>query len=149
MNAYQNPYYQYQLPQQNMIQQPVQNQPLQIQNGGFISVRSIDEARNYPVAPGNSVTFKIEGQLFVCEKTLGFSQFEAPVFDIYKLVKVDGSEVEPTTPPSPEYALKSEFDELYKTIKDLQDQIEILKEPPKTAVKVGRKRKEDSEDDAE
>ena len=36
----------------------VNNSTQQIQNGGFINVRSELEARNYPVAPGNSVTFK-------------------------------------------------------------------------------------------
>ena len=145
---YQNPYYQYQMPLQNMVQQPVQNQQPQIQNGGFISVRSIDEARNYPVAPGNAVTFKIEGQPFVAEKTLGYSQFESPIFKIFKLVETDGSDViTPTTAPSsPEYILKSEFE---SCIAELQAQIEALKEPPKTVTKVGRKRKEDLEDDAE
>lgn len=145
---YQNPYYQYQMPLQNMVQQPVQNQQPQIQNGGFISVRSIDEARNYPVAPGNCITFKIDSQPYVCEKILGLSQFEAPTFKTYKLIETDGSEVVATTPSS-DYVLKSELDDLYKKLKDIQDQIEILKEPPKTITKVGRKRKEDSEDDAE
>ena len=144
---YQNPYYQYQMPLQNMVQQPVQNQQPQIQNGGFISVRSIDEARNYPVAPGNAVTFKIDSQPFVCEKVLGFSQFEAPSFKVYKLVEAEDKEtITPTAPSSPEYILKSEFE---SCIAELQAQIEALKEPPKTVAKVGRKRKEDLEDDAE
>ena len=41
----------------------------QIQNGGFISVRNEQEARNYPIAPGNSVTFKDENMPYVYVKT--------------------------------------------------------------------------------
>ena len=40
---------------QNM-QQAQQNQQPQIQTTGIISVMSIDEARSYPIAPGNSLT---------------------------------------------------------------------------------------------
>lgn len=91
MNYPQPVYPQY--PQQMYSQQVVpqympqqQNTP-QIQNGGFINARSIDEARNYPVAPGNCVTFKIDNQPYVCEKSQGFSQLESPQFKVYRLVE--------------------------------------------------------------
>lgn len=73
--------------QQMQQMQNAQQNPPQIQNGGFISVRSEEEARNYPVAPGNSVTFKNETAPFVYTKTMGFSQLDRPVFDKYRLVK--------------------------------------------------------------
>lgn len=63
--------------QGQQLQQSIQ-QPQQIQNGGFMLVPSEDIARSYPVAPGNCVTFKIEGQPIVMEKSMGFSQLEAP-----------------------------------------------------------------------
>lgn len=67
--------------------QQSQNNPATIQTNGFISVRSEAEARNYPVAYGNSVTFKDENAPYVYTKTMGFSQLETPRFEKYKLVK--------------------------------------------------------------
>lgn len=92
MPSYYNPYY-YQQPQQNIIPQQAQQvqmqnmQQPQIQNGGFVSVRNETEARNYPVALGNSVTFKDETAPYIYTKTMGFSQLDVPRFDKYKLVK--------------------------------------------------------------
>jgi len=91
-NVY-NPYQQYQPNFQQQIQnqsnyqqsqQPIQQQ---IQNGGFVSVHNENEARNYPIAPGNSVTFKDENAPYVYTKTQGFSQLDRPVFEKYRLVK--------------------------------------------------------------
>ena len=62
MPNYYNPYYQQ--PQMNYQPQQI---PSQIQNNGFISVRSELEARNYPVAPGNSITFKDETAPYVIQ----------------------------------------------------------------------------------
>ncbi len=85
------PYYQYPNYNQMYYQQQMQNvqqqQTPQIQNGGFIFVKDINEAKNYAVAPGNSVTFKIESQPYICTKTLGFSQLDQPIFEVFKLVK--------------------------------------------------------------
>lgn len=96
-NPYQayNPYQQYQpsfqqqmqnQPNYQQSQQPIQ-QNMQIQNGGFVSVHNENEARNYPIAPGNSVTFKDENAPYVYTKTQGFSQLDRPVFEKYRLVK--------------------------------------------------------------
>lgn len=90
-----NPYpYQYQQPYQPYQQQP----PQQIQNSGFISARSIEEAYNWPVAPGNSVTFKIENTPYVCTKTKGFSPLDQPVFERYRLVKEEDAPKEEAAP---------------------------------------------------
>ena len=86
MPNYYNPYYQ---PQQ-MPQQMVQPQ---IQNGGFVSVRSEEEARNYPVAQGTSVTFKNETAPYIYTKTMGFSQMDRPIFERYKLIKEEDEPV--------------------------------------------------------
>ena len=72
--------------------QPVQ----QIQNGGLVSVRNEMEARNYPIAPGNSVTFKDETAPYVYTKTMGFSQLDRPIFDKYRLIKEEPTEETPT-----------------------------------------------------
>ena len=71
------PYY------QQLQQQYGQNMPTQ---SPFITVRSEAEARNYPVAYGNSVTFKDETSPYVYCKTV-FSQFDTPSFEKYRLVK--------------------------------------------------------------
>ena len=97
-------------------------QPMQIQNGGFVSVRSAQEAFNYPVALGNSVTFKDETAPYIYVKTRGFSQLEEPVFEQFQLVKVDNTQkaAEQTQSTNTEYALKSD-------LSALQDEIDLLK----------------------
>lgn len=112
-------YQQYQAPNYQMTSQP---QPMQIQNGGFVSVRSAQEAFNYPVALGNSVTFKDETAPFIYVKTRGFSQLEEPVFEQFQLVKVDNSQkaTDPAQTTSAEYALKSD-------ISALKEEIDLLK----------------------
>ena len=80
--AYYNPnYFPQSYGQVNVPQTP------QIQNGGFVMVRSEDEARNYPVAFGNSVTFKDETSPYIYCKTMGFSQLDRPIFEKFRLVK--------------------------------------------------------------
>ena len=112
-------YQQYQTPNYQMTAQP---QSMQIQNGGFVSVRSAQEAFNYPVALGNSVTFKDETAPYIYVKTRGFSQLEEPVFEQFQLVKVDNSQkaTEPAQAASTEYALKSD-------ISALKEEIDLLK----------------------
>ena len=120
-----------------MQQAPPPPQPQQIQNGGFIVVRSEIDARNYPVAPGNCMTFKIEGQPIVIEKSMGFSQFEAPHIDVYELVKKD-SPVELKTAQNgaqdekpiknTSYAEKSEIEAILSEIEHIKKDIADLKE---------------------
>lgn len=78
-----------------------QTQPQQIQSGSFVSARSIEEAYNWPIAPGNSLTFKIENSPYVCTKTKGFSPLEQPVFERYRLVKEEDAPREPETATEP------------------------------------------------
>ena len=96
-------------------------QPQQIQNGGFVSVRSAQEAFNYPVALGNSVTFKDETAPYIYVKTRGFSQLEEPVFEQFQLVKVDNAQKQETAQAeTAEYALKSD-------VLALKEEIDFLK----------------------
>lgn len=81
---YFNPYNQgYTMP----VAQLTGTTPQAIQNGGLVSVMSEQEARSYPVAPGNSVTMKDENQPYIYEKTMSFSQLDTPVFKKYRLVE--------------------------------------------------------------
>lgn len=109
------PYY----PYQQQYQQ-IQQQPMQIQNGGLVSVRGIEEARNYPVAPGNSVTFKDETSPYVYTKTQGFSQLDRPVFEKYRLVKEEDVSipVEKT-----EYDLKTDITSLQAEMEEIRKKL--------------------------
>ena len=78
--------YQYQ-----MFQQPVIPQQQQI-TPSVVSVRSMQEAQNYPVAPGNSVMFRDENAPYVYTKTMGYSQLDRPTFERYRLVKEEITE---------------------------------------------------------
>lgn len=110
MNYYGNPY------QTQMVQQPPQTQPVQriaqptIQQSGFVLVPSEQEARNYPVAPGNSVTFKDENAPYCYVKTMGFNQFDRPTFERYRLVKEDSVATAQNVPTSADNAEGSNKD---------------------------------------
>lgn len=119
MPNYYNPYQYY--PQQQQQAQP------QIQNGGFISVRSEQEARNYPVAIGNSVTFRDETAPYVYTKTMGFSQLDRPIFEKYKLVKEEVSEEETKMADSSHEDIES----LRSDIKKIWSEINAIKRKPK------------------
>lgn len=129
-------YYQQQLQnmqQMNNSQQNIQSSP-QIQNGGFVMVKDINEAMNYPVAPGNSVTFKNENLPYIYTKTLGFSQLDNPIFEKFRLVKEVDEQIEEVVDttennvPFVEYVTKEEADNLRTEINVLKEEINFLKE---------------------
>lgn len=129
-------YYQQQLQnmqQMNNSQQNIQSSP-QIQNGGFVMVKDINEAMNYPVAPGNSVTFKNENLPYIYTKTLGFSQLDNPIFEKFRLVKEVDEQIEEVVDttennvPFVEYVTKKEADGLRTEINVLKEEINFLKE---------------------
>ena len=113
---------------QTQQMQPTQNP--QIQNGGLVTVHSETEARNYPVAPGTSVTFKHETEPYCYTKTLGFSQFEAPKFEKFKLVKeeepTEASQGEKET-PAPTYASQEDLGKVVNVMKTMNDTMETMK----------------------
>lgn len=140
MANYFNPYYQ-------PVQMPVQQQMLPTQMSGtssFVSVRNEMEARNYPIAPGNSITFKDEMAPYVYTKTMGFSQLDRPVFEKYKLIKETVAEPSdlPIEGGSDVQAINPALDELKAEIGRIWGEIDMLKkDSPKSRKKV-------SDDDA-
>lgn len=117
-----NPYY------QQPFQQTAQ-QPQQIHNGGYVSVRSEDEALMYPVAPGNSVTFINELAPYQYKKTMGFSQFDKPIFEKFRVIKEENapvSEEKENTSNDIPYALKTDYEALRDEIEALKDEIKTL-----------------------
>lgn len=116
---------------------PTTPQSPQIQSGGFIPVPSEEVARNYPVAPGNSVTFKNENAPYVYTKTMGFSQLDRPIFEKYKLVKEDDSPVvERDYKPEP-CKCDGEISKLRADIDKMQDEIDELKRQIKREEDIG------------
>ena len=117
-----SPYNQY-----NQFQNPMQPQnQSNIQSGNLISVHNEEEAKMYPVAPGNSVTFKDENQPYIYTKTMGFSQLDRPVFERYKLIKEE-QPIQAITVPEEKYALKHDLADLVSKVMDLQEELLILK----------------------
>lgn len=138
---YQQPYYQQVMQQPYQQVQPMQYQQMQQQNvqqqmitknNEFVRVRSKDEAKNYPVAPGNSVTFINESSPYCYVKTMGASQLDRPVFETYRLVKEDdeGKTIDETEKQvKNEYSeLKSSIEKIAKDVDDLKSSVKTLKE---------------------
>lgn len=103
--------------------QQLQPQQQQIQNGGFVTVRSEQEARNYPVGYGTSITFRDENAPYIYCKTMGFSQLDQPIFEKYKLVKENAQD------PVSEYKEfdTSAFDSIKGEIGNIWKEIDALK----------------------
>ena len=80
-----------------------------------------EEALNWPIAPGNMLTFKDPDGKHYYEKSLGWSPYEGVMFKEFE-VKVE--EVPKTE--APVEAKSSEVDDLRKDIYDLKDQIAEL-----------------------
>ena len=145
---YNNPYMQMPIQAQQSPQQQFPPQQ-QIQNGGFISVPNEGIVNSYPVAPGNCVTFKIEGQPIVMEKSMGFSQFDSPKIEKYRLVKEDVAETTQIAQNEPKQNVvdNSVIDDLKDEIQAIWDEIEVLKDDkPISTPKRGPKRKDDGDD---
>lgn len=152
-----NPYYQQMQQQQAMMQQAQaqqaqQNQPVQqptIQQSGFVLVQSEQEARSYPVAPGNSITFKDETAPFCYVKTMGFSSLDRPTFERYRLVKEESPQ-EPADGPQSGEPLTESILQGYATkeeLAELREALEAVK--AKLTAKPAKKAKEVVNDDAE
>ena len=123
---------QYGLSQQQQMPNPnVNQQQYTIQNGGFVCVSSEEEARRYPVAPGNSVTFKNENAPYVYTKTMGFSQLDRPLFEIFRLVKEEDTSNQQEDKKVIEnadikYLSQEDLDPLVKDIKNMQTKIKQI-----------------------
>ena len=142
------PYVQYPYAQQ-MPMQPQQSQQSQqssppIQNAGFILVRSEEEAYRYPVASGNCMTFKVENEPIVIEKSMSFSQLDNPKIDRYRLVREDIVEE-----PRPIETVEMETvmpDELKDELQAIRHEIEGIKRKLENNKPVAKKREGNDDD---
>ena len=159
-----NPYYQ-QMQNQAMMQQNQQIQNAQqqsnqmqqpaIQQSGFVPVRSEQEARSYPVAPGNSVTFKDENAPYCYVKTMGFNQLDQPTFERYRLVKEDSPATAQNAPTSADsadgskdtaYALKSDLTAIWSELDALKEKVKAQTEKKPAKKKLIEVEAEEDED---
>lgn len=120
------------------------NQNMQMQNGGFVTVANENMAYSYPVAHGTCMTFKVEGQPIVIEKSMGFSQFESPKIDRYRLVKEEITEEKPEVQET-ENHWESWIEDIKTRIEIVEKELAALKAKPKPVAK----KKEDTKDDSE
>lgn len=121
-----------------------QQMPQTQNNNGYVIVRSEDEARNYPLAPGFSMTFFNETQPYCYKKTMSYSPLDHPTFEVYKIVKEEetAAVVKPDV-SDPEW--KSEIETLYEEMDILKREIQTLKAKQKPVPK----KREDVRDDSE
>lgn len=165
---YQYPQYIYpnqfnnQMQMQQPIQQIAQSPPSQpqeaaqapIRDGGFVRVQNEQEARNYLVARGSSVTFKDENAPYMYVKTVGFGQLDQPTFERWRLEREDAE-----TPVAPNaekdaiqeidlsgYALKADCNALASDMEAVKEDIEALKKQIAVSKRQNIKKK-DGEDD--
>lgn len=110
-------YQPYQMPQ-------IQQQPQQIQNGGYMTVRSEDEARNYPIALGNSMTFFNEREPYCYKKTMGFSPLDRPTFERYRIIKEESPDIQEI----PNTQTNTHKDDKSLNISKIQNDMNILSE---------------------
>ena len=87
--------------QVQQVQQQQQAQYPMTQQSGFVRVRNENEARMYPVAPGNSVTFIDETGPYCYSKTVNMGQLDRPIFEKYRLVKEDDESAPVEAPQRP------------------------------------------------
>lgn len=135
-------YYPNQVPQMNnQMNQSVnqnmqsnQTEPVIQRTNELIPVSSKDIAKNYPVAPGNSVTFKDENEPYIYIKTMGFSQFDKPKFEVLKLVKEDNevesneqTEVKEEKPEIDMSVFDNKFENINESIQVLDDEMKETK----------------------
>ena len=126
------------IPQQQ-FQQPVQSSqsPYSVMQSGFVRVRDENEARMYPVAPGQSVTFINENAPYCYSKTVNMGQLDRPIFEKYRLVKEDDPSSQPVeAAPVPiesptvdmsKYALIADLDAYKAEIEALKADIETFR----------------------
>lgn len=129
---YVNPYLNY--PFQQNIQQPIQQPvtPVPQLSNQTMMIATEEEVMKYPIAPGNTIPFKIDGKPLIIEKSMGMSQFDSPRYERYKLVKEgqnDNTEpINDKTEDKSEYILKAEYEEnrahTEDDIKEIRNSIE-------------------------
>ena len=107
-------------------QQLIQQMQAQQSNNNFVHVPSEDVARAYSVAPGGSVTFINDNAPYCYTKTVGFSQFDTPVFRKFRLVEETNSSEQPQAQKPQQDRIIPENPEILSEIETLKARVESL-----------------------
>lgn len=67
-------------PQPSIIQERTS---IPMQPSVIVPIESIDKAKQYPTAPGNTVFLKDMDGKHLYVKSMGYTQFDNPIFDVY------------------------------------------------------------------
>lgn len=104
---------------------PMQINPQQSVGNHTMAIATEEEVLKYPVAPGNSIPFKIDGQPLIIEKSMGMSQFDSPKYKRYRLIEEDTEDI---SEDKPAYILKSVYENdrqsVSEDIKEIKNNIE-------------------------
>lgn len=104
---------------------------MRVDSNSLVPIHSEQEVFNYPVAPGNSVSFKNENEPYLYVKTMGFSQFDRPEIVKYKLIKEDigNSNTEPieNTPSQIKGLSEDDLKPILDDIQQVKKDIAIIK----------------------
>ena len=117
---------------------PYQQMQYMQPQASFIRVQNETQAREWNVAPGNSVTFVDDNAPYCYTKSMGMSQFDAPVFKRFRLVEEQSTQVTPQAASEPqgvnipEYITKAEFEALETLVSEIQAKIKELTENEST-----------------
>lgn len=109
--------------------QAIVNQPVMDNIIPVTRVQNLNEARNFPVAPGHGITFFIENQPYVCTKTLGTTGLDQPTFRKWRLVEEpeDGSDITPSEEiHAVDYVGKEEHEKEITSLNERIDKLEKM-----------------------
>ena len=101
---------------------------MQPQQASFIRVQNEQQAREWPIAPGNSMTFIDDNNPYCYTKSMGMSQFDIPVFKRFRLTEeiVQNTQEEPPNTPQvnlSEYMTKAEFEPFKSLLERIEKEL--------------------------
>ena len=110
-----------------------QGQPTQ--SGDFVPIPSEEDARNYPIQRGTSVTFKDDNLPYIYIKKLGMGQLDSPTFEVYEIRKRDTqstrrAENGPQKTESDNlsnFVTKAEYGQICDKLRELQETVDELR----------------------
>lgn len=122
---YQNPYQQMQMSQLPQMQNYNNQNP----NTLFMRLKTVEEARNYPVAPGTTIISVTDDAKHCCIKSLGTSPFDTPIFNEYNNTQneIKREIKEEAIQEKVEYATKKELNSYIEQFNVIGNNFTILK----------------------
>ena len=104
-------------------------------SGDFVPIPSEEDARNYPIQRGTSVTFKDENLPYIYIKKLGMGQLDSPTFEVYEIKKrpsqstqrAESAPLREETDKLSNYVTKAEYGAICDEIDALRETVERVR----------------------